>query len=218
MRRTTIALVIVTAISCAASVVFAAGWMGERPTLHSVRAQLAAMRREVAVRPSVSATAGATATPIATATPEATPTGSTSHVTCPAASSATATAPAASPAYPQIQSVADNLGRIWFPYDQSTVKVGTAFCFTVKAIDPLNRPLQYKVWTGDRPNESLVCDWGGPSCRWTALQPSGVNYTPYNMRFSIAARTSDSAHRLSNGACFRDDACDAVTWIQFTLD
>src|SRR5207244_1722163 len=113
------------------------GWMGERTTLHSVQAQLAAMRREVAVRPSVSATAGATATPIATATPEATPTGSTSHVTCPAASSATATPPAASPAYPQIES---------------------------------------------------------------------------------AARTSDSRHRLSNGACFRDDACDAVTWIQFTLD
>jgi hypothetical protein len=113
--------------------------------------------------------------------------------------------------------MADNFGRIWFPYDQSTIKVGTALCFSVRAVSPSGGPLQYKVWTGERPNQSLVCDWGGPTCRLSASLPQGIGYTPYFLKLFFAIRTTESAHGLSGGACFGDDACDGVTWIQLTL-
>jgi len=207
MRRTTIALVTVTAISCAVSLVLAIGWMNDRTTLRSLRAQLAAGA------PTATPAAGAVSS--TTPSPSATAASSSACASAPSASASAVSGP--TPTRLQIKTVADSSGRVWVPYDSSNIKVGTTLCFTVRVVDPISEPLQYKFWLGDRPNETLVCDWGGPSCQLTATLPQGVNYTPYQIKFNIAVRTNASVHQAGNGACFQDDACDAVTWIQFTL-
>lgn len=197
-----------TAIGLIATTALAIAWASERNSLRTVQAQLADAQGQLAIHARASITASAS--PSAPTSALAPATKST-----PSAPSSSQSA-SSTPAFPKIKEITDGTGRVWFRYDQSTVSNGTSLTLTVQS-DNSNPQLEDEFWTGERPDQTLVCGWLSTPCTWYVTPPPGAS-TPYAVKLYIAVRTNASQHLLSAGACYRDDSCDDAMWLQFTIE
>jgi hypothetical protein len=132
-----------------------------------------------------------------------------SHAAAPSSSTSTPTPPL----FPSVRTMTDGLGDTWTPATTTVllpVQAGTLLTFTASAVDPLGRPLQYKFWIQLNPAEPhILCDWGGPTCTWTAARLSNCVYCPHQV--TVAVRVASlTAHRRD--ACYPAEPCDDALW------
>lgn len=154
------------------------------------RSELASIETRLGSSPATSSVATSSSSPVAIST------------------SSPSTSPASGP---QIQKVTDVAGHLWISRNPPILpaKSGTTFTLTAFATDPLKRPLEYLFFSGNQPNQTVVCNWGGATCSWTAQ--GTLNET---VNLGVAVRDNEAIHRLPVGQCSQADSCDDV-WILF---